>query len=520
MSTETLAEQAAPVKQEILTTSIKGMVLCSDGGANPNPGPGGYGVHGYLWDTGLTLKGIGLGGEIATSRGYSSEKDKIVTVEKGKDPRPHLNQWQPVAVMPTHYLDLFGSVASPTTNNACEIIGMRVAMEYALTHDIEYLQLYTDSKYVIGGVMQWIDKWDEGGWQTRDGGVVANVNHWKDLKAARDSLVAKGVQWRVDWVRGHNGDRANEQADNLATLGVNQARRGMERKECMVHPPEGYWNSTAEKHPFIAHRRAYFNTLEGTGKPGEYYLGDHDKDDELAFKRVGDGSYSLIRLSEPDPLMEMIRSHQQKLNGGHDSIFTMYLDQIYSPSTQRDLVRFGEMVLETPGSYRMDLWHVGGQPLTREFKPARLAMRSVDILQELEAKLDGFLAGDKDVVSTEITSEVYDKVDKVIKGKKGEAAQTQSVCKLKASMVVGLTAIKTRIRHPFSNGEATAEVTLGLGIDLLERNALKRLENLNPRIYVIAWAESDKAYRYATVIQADDCVGIWSGHYSNMRLVA
>jgi hypothetical protein len=108
----------------------------------------------------------------------------------------------------------------------------------------------------------------------------------------------------------------------------------------------------------------------------------------------------------------------------------------------------------------------------------------------------------------------------VIKGKKGEPVQTQSVCKLKASMVVGLTAIKTRIRHPFSNGEASAEVTLGLGIDLLERNALKRLENLNPRIYVIAWAESDKAYRYATVIQADDCVGIWSGHYSNMRLVA
>ena len=61
-----------------------GMVLYTDGGCRPNPGFGGWGVHGYEFEMSKSTKGIGHPTHVSTAAGYENR-----TV--GKDRRESLN---------------------------------------------------------------------------------------------------------------------------------------------------------------------------------------------------------------------------------------------------------------------------------------------------------------------------------------------------------------------------------------------------------------------------------------------
>ena len=63
-------------------------------------------------------------------------------------------------------------------------------------------------------------------------------------------------------------------------------------------------------------------------------------------------------------------------------------------------------------------------------------------------------------------------------------------------------------------------INLTLGIDIPERNALKRLEATNPVVKIIVWNESPTAIRYATVVHNVDDYGIWVGRHSNLIMVS
>jgi len=102
-----------------------------------------------------------------------------------------------------------------TTNNRMELMaaieGLRqltVASKVTIT---------TDSQYVKDGITKWIHGWKKKGWKTKKNEDVKN----KDLWITLDKEVAKhDIEWR--WVRGHNGHRENEIADDLANLGIEE----------------------------------------------------------------------------------------------------------------------------------------------------------------------------------------------------------------------------------------------------------------------------------------------------------
>lgn len=75
--------------------------------------------------------------------------------------------------------------------------------------------LYTESKYLVQGMTQWLPKWKAKGWRKADGKAVENADLWKALDEAAS---VHDVQW--SWVRGHNGNPGNERADALANLGI------------------------------------------------------------------------------------------------------------------------------------------------------------------------------------------------------------------------------------------------------------------------------------------------------------
>jgi ribonuclease HI len=81
------------------------------------------------------------------------------------------------------------------------------------------VELVSDSQYVLKGLTEWRAGWERKGYRNSKGEPVANLALWKSLFALADK---RRVTTR--WVRGHNGDFHNEQADQLATEALRQAR--------------------------------------------------------------------------------------------------------------------------------------------------------------------------------------------------------------------------------------------------------------------------------------------------------
>lgn len=100
-----------------------------------------------------------------------------------------------------------------TTNNRMELTAVIKALEhYDETREIE---VFTDSKYVMQGITEWIKNWKNNHWKTSQKKDVRN----KDLWVLLDTVSAKhDIKW--SWVKGHAGDYGNEIADKLATQAI------------------------------------------------------------------------------------------------------------------------------------------------------------------------------------------------------------------------------------------------------------------------------------------------------------
>lgn len=111
-----------------------------------------------------------------------------------------------------HEKELFGGEVE-TTNNRMEMMAVIKALG-ALKRSSK-VELYTDSKYVMQGITEWIDGWKAKGWKTASKKPVKNVDLWQEIDAA----VAKH-DISFHWVKGHAGHPENERADELARRGI------------------------------------------------------------------------------------------------------------------------------------------------------------------------------------------------------------------------------------------------------------------------------------------------------------
>jgi len=108
--------------------------------------------------------------------------------------------------------EIFGGQAN-TTNNQMELSAAIEGLSI-LTEPCN-VELFTDSKYVMDGITQWIQNWKKNNWRTAAKKDVKNKELWQKL----DQLITQHqVQWH--WVKGHSGDAGNEAADFLANKGI------------------------------------------------------------------------------------------------------------------------------------------------------------------------------------------------------------------------------------------------------------------------------------------------------------
>jgi ribonuclease HI len=131
----------------------------TDGSANPNPGPGGWGAV-YVVD------------------------GEVVAQDHGHEPH--------------------------TTNNRMELQALRAGIE--LVPEGTPAVVYSDSNLVVRTVTEWAVGWEARGWR-RKTGPVENL----DLVRPLHERLQERPELDVRWIKAHAGNRWNEYADSLAT---------------------------------------------------------------------------------------------------------------------------------------------------------------------------------------------------------------------------------------------------------------------------------------------------------------
>jgi ribonuclease HI len=122
--------------------------------------------------------------------------------------------WGALIVLDDEQIELSGG-KKETTNNQMELMAVIKSLEH-FDNKIDAI-IYTDSKYVMDGITNYIKRWKINGWKTASKKPVKNSELWKSL----DSLNSfHNIQW--NWVKGHSGHPGNEKADALANLGIDK----------------------------------------------------------------------------------------------------------------------------------------------------------------------------------------------------------------------------------------------------------------------------------------------------------
>ena len=100
-----------------------------------------------------------------------------------------------------------------TTNNRMELMGAIQGLG-ALKRRCA-VRVYTDSKYVLQGLTEWLPDWKARGWRTAAKKPVKNQDLWEKLDAA---VQLQDIEWH--WVKGHAGNEGNERVDLLANRAI------------------------------------------------------------------------------------------------------------------------------------------------------------------------------------------------------------------------------------------------------------------------------------------------------------
>lgn len=482
------------------------LVLYTDGGCILNAGIGGWGIHGYFFNTEVPKQGAGCSKGIPTSIGYcNKENNKGIAM--------------PPCTLFT-YVDGFGGILKDATNNIAELTAMIEGLKLIIEKKPKQALVYSDSKYVIQGLTEWVTTWVRNDWVKQDGTFVANKEYWQTLISLKDIISEMGIALQLEWIKGHAGEVGNEMADTLATWGLILAKKKVDYFEVKISEAKGYWSKTYKYNRIIDKPRWYFNSYNtahwneamGRNPNGDYvyYLGDHGPDDEMLGKAVADNSFAVVFLKDKIEELELVRNYQNLLNiKNYESLVIGKLDKILGADNLEIINNYNSLLFESlPHEKNI---HLNKALLTKEMNPPQLGYRAINSLNELEAILNSFLTDpEKDRIKvTDITDIFYGTEPK------GKSVVT----KLKASIGSSTKKINVKCLFDTINKVGETDIPLLIGIDTPSRNALAALAEESPRIYVVTWRESDTAFRYATVFKTNDDIGIWAGVYSNLRML-
>lgn len=108
-----------------------------------------------------------------------------------------------------------------TTNNIMELTAAIESLKYINSEeDVELIEVFMDSAYVVNGYNDWIKGWKSKNWIKSDKKPVKNVELWKELDQISESFEVKPLFKKV---KGHSDNEGNNLADQLANEAMDRA---------------------------------------------------------------------------------------------------------------------------------------------------------------------------------------------------------------------------------------------------------------------------------------------------------
>lgn len=143
----------------------------------------------------------------------NSKSSALPTVEiytdGGCEPNPGPGGYGAVLLHPKKRAEVSGGFRK-TTNNRMEIFAAIAGLE--LLKQPCKVTVYSDSKYVVDAMMAgWVAAWKRKGWWRTKTERPENVDLWQRLDA-----LCQTQQVEFRWVKGHAGNPENERCDQLA----------------------------------------------------------------------------------------------------------------------------------------------------------------------------------------------------------------------------------------------------------------------------------------------------------------
>jgi ribonuclease HI len=152
-----------------------------------------------------------------------SVKDKVIIycdgACSGNQFKSNAGGWGAILKYKDHVKEIHGGELN-TTNQRMEITACIKALEQ-LNSTAYPVEIYTDSSYLANCMLQrWYFKWQRNGWQNASRKPVENRDLWERLLE-----LLEGRRVTFHKVKGHAGDTLNELADELARMGIDEARK-------------------------------------------------------------------------------------------------------------------------------------------------------------------------------------------------------------------------------------------------------------------------------------------------------
>ena len=531
----------------------KGVVLYADGGSRENPGAAGSGIHGYLFEFSLPKKGTGNSKVVLTQHGYLTLEEyankvgvkganrkaltgnvPVMEPEATKDDcLSYANSNTPYEVTPIEYIDSWVAYEGARTNNYAELGAVRTALENILTSvyvehpELLYVQIHSDSSYVVKGFMEYMDRWAKRGWKRSNSDEpIPNIEMWQALHQLRNQYEATGIKLVLDWVKGHSGDLGNESADALATIAVCIASNKLPEDKSVFRtlPAAGYWKDDHEKPVMLFNKYAFFNPADISNElNGLFFTGATSLPLELLGSPQSDAGFSLVKVFEHEseaftPLLTVINKQTEVLE--EMSVITAVdTDVLSSHAVLNDYQIAGADSFVVDASARYEMYTARRAALrkniTEVINPPYISFRVEDVKQHLIQFYNWYVCRDERLRVTDLTEQFYYTATKKVKNVETEYTELLPRFKVghRTETVDVLYAVdKTTDAH--------TPVILVLGRDLPDRNTLKRLETDEPRVYLLTHSEAGGVFRYATIIETNQGWILSSSYYSSLRIVA
>ena len=513
-------------------------VIYADGGSIPNPGFAGFGLHGYFFTdlksspNAVPKKPVAIANHFMeyfnkTPNGvdYATSTDcGYIAYKPGTELKKGYK-----AVTPIGYVDAAISFFDPQTNNVAELSALQKAFEIiievqTLEMKLSKVKFFLDSQYVLNTVTKFGDAYRKNGWKTSLGEPAKNADLIENILLLRDKIKESGIELVYEWVKGHQGDLGNGMADYQASIAVRRAR-AMDNPN-IVHWSlhKGYWDADVERHPFMTFPRGYFNRVQTFNKPGEYFI-IQPAGEELTIGKRDHEAYAVIKLNNPCNYLEAVREAQSKFGQDENRVMLDRMERVYNRFIQKFIRWHGHFCL-LPSANERAVNFLDKATVAHEHNPPALIYRVIQAFGELELRLCEFrkrTGGEEpnltenekyhDIIAHDITSEFY------TVGEKQKGKEVVQEMTLRPEFVVGYKNHILQLEETRDGITKKHKFPMALGMDVPDRNALKRLEDHKPQVFLVTWKASPDVLQYAFVIDCVTGTGIWSNYFCDRIFV-